>query len=190
MAQNIYDNPHFFSGYSQLPRQVYGLDGAPEWPVVQSMLPAIADKHVVDLGCGFGYAVRWMREHGAASVLGLDLSEKMLERAKADTNDNTIEYCISNLETLELPAAKFDLAFSSLTFHYLADFNRLVRMIHSSLTAKGDFVFTIEHPIYMASPKSQWVVDENSCKTWPICKYSIEGERLSSAQKKLKYCAL
>ena len=30
MAQNIYDNPDFFSGYSQLPRQVQGLDGAPE----------------------------------------------------------------------------------------------------------------------------------------------------------------
>ena len=30
MAQNIYDNPDFFSGYGQLPRQVHGLDGAPE----------------------------------------------------------------------------------------------------------------------------------------------------------------
>jgi len=30
MAQNIYDNPDFFAGYSQLPRQVHGLDGAPE----------------------------------------------------------------------------------------------------------------------------------------------------------------
>ncbi len=28
MAQNIYDNPAFFPGYSQLPRQVHGLDGA------------------------------------------------------------------------------------------------------------------------------------------------------------------
>lgn len=39
MAQNIYDNPEFFAGYSQLPRQIHGLDGAPEWPAIRAMLP-------------------------------------------------------------------------------------------------------------------------------------------------------
>jgi hypothetical protein len=32
MAQNIYDNPEFFAGCSQIPRPVHGLEGAPEWP--------------------------------------------------------------------------------------------------------------------------------------------------------------
>ena len=65
IAQNIYDNPDFFAGYSQLPRQVRGLDGAPEWPAIRAMLPALSGKRVVDLGCGFGWASRWMREQGA-----------------------------------------------------------------------------------------------------------------------------
>ena len=39
---------------------------------------------VVDLGCGFGWFCRWAREHGAASVLGLDVSENMLT-ARAPT---------------------------------------------------------------------------------------------------------
>lgn len=52
MAQNIYDNPDFFTGYSQLPRQVLGLDGAPEWPAIRAMLPDLRGKRVVDLGCG------------------------------------------------------------------------------------------------------------------------------------------
>ncbi len=68
MAQNIYDNPDFFSGYSQLPRQVQGLSGAPEWPAIRALLPDLADKRIVDLGCGFGWASRWMREQGATSV--------------------------------------------------------------------------------------------------------------------------
>src|SRR5690606_18941036 len=72
MAQNIYDNPEFFAGYSQLPRQVDGLGGAPEWPAIKTMLPDLTAKRVVDLGCGFGWASRWFREQGAASVLGLD----------------------------------------------------------------------------------------------------------------------
>ena len=58
MAQNIYDNPEFFAGYSPLPRQIHGLDGAPEWPAVRAMLPYLTGKRVADLGCGFGWASR------------------------------------------------------------------------------------------------------------------------------------
>lgn len=177
MAQNIYDNPDFFSGYSQLPRQVHGLDGAPEWPAIRDMLPALAGKRVVDLGCGFGWASRWMREQGAGSVLSLDLSEKMIARAKADTSDVAIEYRIADLETLELPATAFDLAYSALTFHYLRDFDRFVCMIHAALVPGGDFVFTIEHPIYMAAAHPHWIADEDGRKTWPVNGYSVEGER-------------
>lgn len=54
MAQNIYDNPDFFAGYSQLPRQIRGLDGAPEWPSIGAILPTVSGKRVLDLGCGFG----------------------------------------------------------------------------------------------------------------------------------------
>ena len=39
MAQNIYDNPEFFAGYAQLPRSMHGLDGAPEWAALRSLLP-------------------------------------------------------------------------------------------------------------------------------------------------------
>lgn len=87
MAQNIYDDPRFFAGYSRLPRQVHGLAGAPEWPAVRAMLPDLAGKRVVDLGCGFGWFARWAKERGAARVLGLDLSQRMIARAKADTSD-------------------------------------------------------------------------------------------------------
>ena len=41
MPQNIYDDPAFFAGYSQLRRSREGLAGAPEWPVLRSMLPAL-----------------------------------------------------------------------------------------------------------------------------------------------------
>jgi len=72
VTQNIYDNPEFFAGYSQLRRSREGLDGMPEWPTLRAMLPAIKGLRVVDLGCGFGWFCRWAREQGAATVLGLD----------------------------------------------------------------------------------------------------------------------
>lgn len=177
MAQNIYDNPDFFAGYSQLPRQIDGLDGAPEWPAIRAMLPMLEDKRVVDLGCGFGWAARWMREQGAASVLGLDLSQNMVARARADTADPAIEYRIADLETLELPEAAFDLVYSALTFHYVEDFPRLVGMIHKALVSGGDLVFTIEHPIFMAAAHPKWIVDEDGRQTWPVNGYATEGRR-------------
>lgn len=41
MTQNIYDNPQFFAGYATLDRSVKGLEGAPEWPALRQMLPAL-----------------------------------------------------------------------------------------------------------------------------------------------------
>ena len=189
MAQNIYDNSDFFAGYSQLPRQVHGLAGAPEWPAIRAMLPALAGKRVVDLGCGFGWASRWMCAEGAASMLGLDLSQNMIARAKADTSDPAIDYRIADLETLDLPEAAFDLAYSALAFHYVADFQRLARMIHKALAAGGGLVFTIEHPIYMAAAHPHWIVDEEGRKSWPVNGYSVEGERRTDwfAKGVLKY---
>lgn len=177
MAQNIYDKPEFFAGYSQLPRSVHGLAGAPEWPAVQSLLPALHGKRIVDLGCGFGWFARWARSHGAHSVLGLDLSEKMLARAKAETADAAIRYERADLETLELPEQAFDLAYSSLAFHYIADFARLTAMVFRALTAGSQLVFTIEHPIYMASMQANWLTHADGKRAWPVDHYAVEGER-------------
>src|SRR5690349_24009306 len=98
MAQNIYDNDEFFSGYQRLPRSVAGLDGAPEWPALRAMLPDLHGLTVLDLGCGFGWFCRWAREQGAAHVLGIDVSEKMLARARADTQDEAIVYRRADME--------------------------------------------------------------------------------------------
>ena len=136
MAQNIYDTDEFFRGYSQLPRSVHGLNGAPEWQAIRELLPNLTGKRVVDLGCGFGWFARWARLHGAASVLGLDISENMIGRARAETSDATIEYGIADLDTLDLPANSFDLTYSSLAFHYITDFAMLTRTIHRSLVSK------------------------------------------------------
>jgi SAM-dependent methyltransferase len=179
MAQNIYDQSDFFTGYSQLGRQVHGLAGAAEWPAVKALLPDLTGKRVVDLGCGFGWFARFARESGARSVLGLDLSEKMIARAKADTRDAAIDYRIADLEHLELAEASFDFAYSSLAFHYVEDFGRLARRVHQALVPGAFFIFTIEHPIFMAPTRPGWVADAEGRRAWPIDRYSAEGPRIT-----------
>lgn len=192
MAQNIYDRAEFFEGYSGLARSVRGLDGAPEWPAIRALLPAVAGKHVVDLGCGFGWFARWARSQGAASVLGIDLSENMLAQARADTADAAIGYERADLETLALPEAAFDLAYSSLAFHYVEDFGKLTGTVYRALRPGSRLVFTIEHPIYMASMRPEWLTREDrsgSGRSWPVDHYAVEGERRTDwfAKDVLKY---
>ncbi len=101
----------------------------------------------------------------------------MISRAQEVTRDNAITYRTADLETLELPEAAFDLAYSALTFHYIRDFERLAHMVHRSLVPGADFVFAIEHPIFMAAAHPRWFEDEDGRKTWPVNHYAIEGER-------------
>lgn len=177
MAQNIYDQPEFFAGYSRLGRSIEGLDGAAEWPALRAMLPEVGGLRIVDLGCGFGWFCRWAHEHGASHVLGLDLSEKMLARARAAGPDTGITYERADLDQLSLPPGGFDLAYSSLALHYAEDVARLFRTVHQALSPGGHFVFSTEHPIYMAPTRPGWVVDEKGRRTWPVDRYLVEGPR-------------
>ncbi|CAI0696435.1 class I SAM-dependent methyltransferase [Serratia ficaria] len=180
MSQNIYDNQAFFDGYAQLGRSVNGLDGAPEWPAIRRILPELRGKKVLDLGCGYGWFCRSAREQGAASVLGVDLSEKMLNRAREMTQDAGIEYRQQDLARLQLPAAGYDLAYSSLTLHYIEDLAGLFATVHRALVSGGQFIFTAEHPIYTAPQQQGWLVDGNGQKSWPVNGYQREGERVSN----------
>ena len=177
MTQNIYDNEEFFEGYGRLSRSVEGLDGAAEWPALRALLPALRGLRVLDLGCGFGWFCRWARRQGAARVLGIDVSEKMLARARADTDDSAITYTRADLEHLELPPAAFDLAYSSLALHYIERLEALLAQVHRALVPGGCLVFSVEHPIYTAPADPRWSVDAAGRKTWPVDGYLDEGPR-------------
>jgi SAM-dependent methyltransferase len=176
MTQNIYDDPGFFAGYTGLSRSVEGLDGAPEWPALRALLPDLSGLRVADLGCGFGWFCRWARASGAARVAGYDVSEKMLARARA-AGGEAIAYERADLERAVLAAAAFDLVYSSLAFHYVVAFDRLLATIHRALVPGGRLVFSIEHPIYMAPARPGWSAEADGRRSWPVNGYLDEGPR-------------
>ncbi len=178
-AQNIYDDPEFLAGYVTLDRQVHGLDGAAEWPSLRSMLPDMAGRRVVDLGCGFGWFSRWADEHEAASVLGVDVSTKMLERARSETASATVEYQCADLDLLDLEPGSADFVFSSLTLHYVRDLHRLMSMVAEALTPGGSVVFSVEHPIYSAPTTQSFETSDAGGRVWPLDNYLVEGERVT-----------
>lgn len=177
MTQNIYDDETFFDRYRELPRSRLGLEGAPEWPALRAMLPELDGSKVLDLGCGFGWFCRWASGNGAARVVGIDVSRRMLERARAMTTDESVVYEMADLDAVQLPPDSFDLAYSSLALHYLRDLDRLMSQVHGTLRSGGRFVFSAEHPLFTAPSNPGWTTDAAGRKVWPLDSYLIEGPR-------------
>ena len=178
VKENKYDDPVFFEKYAQMDRSRLGLQGAGEWKTLEPMLPDFAGRDVLDLGCGYGWHCAYAAEHGARSVLGLDISGKMLEVARGHHAAYVIEFLRMAMEDADFADGSFDVVLSSLAFHYVADFGALVRKIVRWLRPGGDFVFSCEHPVFTAEGSQDWYRDEQgNILHFPVDNYYIEGRR-------------
>jgi 2-polyprenyl-3-methyl-5-hydroxy-6-metoxy-1,4-benzoquinol methylase len=178
MKQNKYDEPEFFEEYSRMPRSVHGLAAGMEWETFRALLPDLRDRRVLDLGCGFGWHCRYVHEQGANKVVGIDLSEKMLARARATTDAPEIEYRRCAVEDIEVSAHEFDIVISSLALHYIEAFDLVCRKIHRCLVPNGLFLFSVEHPIFTALPAQTWFYGPSGERLhWPVDHYQDEGRR-------------
>jgi len=178
MKQNKYDDPAFFEIYSKMPRSIGGLEQAGEWPALRGLLPDLRGKHILDLGCGYGWHCRFFAAQNTASVIGVDISEKMLQRARESTFDPRIEYHQSAIEEIDFPAETFDVVFSSLALHYVKHFTTVCEKVHRCLTAQGTFVLSVEHPIFTSLAAQQWCENADGIRLhWPVDHYQDEDIR-------------
>ncbi|MGA7130648.1 MAG: class I SAM-dependent methyltransferase [Chthoniobacterales bacterium] len=178
MKQNKYDDPEFFAEYGQMPRSIHGLAAGLEWNTFRALLPDLLDRRVLDLGCGFGWHCRYAQEHGARTVIGIDLSEKMLERARATSHNPDIGYHRCAIEDIDFSSNQFDVVISSLALHYVEAFDLVCRKVHHCMTPNGTFLFSVEHPIFTALPAQSWHHGPKGEQLhWPVDNYQEEGRR-------------
>lgn len=190
MKENRYNDEKFFKKYGEMNRSIYGLQGAGEWHDMQKLLPDFCDKKVLDLGCGYGWYCQYAIEHQAQYVLGIDISKRMLEIAKQKHSHERIEYRQMAMEDLKLDSESFDVILSSLAFHYVKDYEELISHISKWLKKGGDFVFSVEHPVFTAYGTQDWYYDENgNILHFPVDHYYEEGQReaLFLGEKVVKY---
>ncbi|MGM0169161.1 hypothetical protein IGI39_003477 [Enterococcus sp. AZ135] len=174
----IYDNENFFEKYNQMNRSQQGLEGAGEWQTLERLLPDFRGKRVLDLGCGYGWHCLYAAEHGARSVLGVDLSEKMLEVARQKNTFDTITYLRDSIDEVNFDPDSFDIVISSLAIHYIADFEKLAKNIAEWLITGGQLIFSVEHPIFTAEGSQDWFYDEQGkIAHFPVDQYFYEGKR-------------
>lgn len=159
-------------------RSKMGLAGAGEWPALKAMLPELAGKRVLDLGCGYGWHCRYALEQGAREVVGVDISQRMLEQARCRTISERCRYLHMAMEDIDFPEACFDVVISSLALHYVRDYADVLRRVAVCLKSGGDFVFSVEHPVFTAYGNQDWYRDgEGRALHWPVDRYFLEGER-------------
>ena len=177
---NEYDDPKFFGQYAQMPRSRQGLSAAGEWSQLKGLFPDMRGRSVLDLGCGYGWHCRYALEQGAARVLGLDISENMLDEARKRGGEG-IEYRLCGIEDYEYPQEEWDLSVSNLALHYIGDLDTVYEKVYRTLRPKGVFLFNIEHPVFTAGVGQDWIYSpKGEPLYWPVDGYFTPGERVTN----------
>lgn len=178
MKENPYDSPELFQAYSRMDRSIQGLEGAGEWHALRALMPDLRNRRVLDLGCGYGWHCAWAADQGAAEVVGVDLSQRMLEVARAKHRRPAVTYLRCAMEDISFPPARFDVVLSSLALHYTEDFPALAGKVWELLAEGGYFLFSAEHPVFTAAGSQDWHYDgQGNILHFPVDRYFEEGAR-------------
>lgn len=175
--QSEYDNPTFFEEYAKMARSREGLSAAGEWTQLRQLFPPLEGKAMLDLGCGYGWHCRFAAEQGAARVLGIDLSGRMLEEAWKRGGAG-ITYRLCAIEDYEYPENAWDIVLSNLALHYVEDLDAVFRKVRRTLKPGGTFLLNIEHPTFTAGVGQDWIYSSDGTpRYWPVDDYFIPGEQ-------------
>jgi ubiquinone/menaquinone biosynthesis C-methylase UbiE len=117
-------------------------------PFVLDLCEPVKNARIFDLGCGEGYVARQLMNRGAASVIAMDISEKMIDAAKA-AQTTGIDYTVGDARSLaNFENESFDLVLAMFLFNYLTveESAQTIKEIYRILKPGGAFVMAVPHP--------------------------------------------
>jgi trans-aconitate 2-methyltransferase len=111
-----------------------------EWGLeVLERLELEGDEYVMDAGCGSGRVTAHLLERlPDGRVLCVDASRSMIDKARDALGDRA-DYVVADLAELEVPEP-VGAVFSTATFHWLPDHERLFARLHAALEPGGRLV--------------------------------------------------
>lgn len=111
-----------------------------EWGTeVLNRLKLRGDESAIDAGCGSGKVTERLLERlPDGSLLAVDGSEQMIAKAKERLGEGAA-YLVADLSELEVPGP-VDLIFSTATFHWITDHERLFARLRAALKPGGRLV--------------------------------------------------
>jgi trans-aconitate 2-methyltransferase len=110
------------------------------WGVeVVERLELTGDETALDAGCGSGrVSAELLKRLPAGRLIAVDGSEAMIAKAKERLGDN-VAYLVTDLSELRVDEP-VDLVFSTATFHWITDHDRLFACLHKALRPGGRLV--------------------------------------------------
>lgn len=114
------------------------------------LLGDVSDRTVLDLACGSGFYTRMLRQAGAATVVGVDLSDEMIGLANLTEAAEPlgITYHVGDATQLAL-GETFDVVFAAYLFNYARTAEQLTAMCHTvtrHLRPGGRLVAVVNNP--------------------------------------------
>lgn len=123
----------------------YEATGSRHWQSLLAALPISGDEAILDIGCGTGRSTRDVARIAAlGSVLGVDLSARMLERARTAASAEglaNVRFEQGDVQVHPFRDAAFDLAISAFGAMFFADPVAAFTNIGRSLRLRGGLTF-------------------------------------------------
>lgn len=113
------------------------------------LFPDLAEKKVLDIGCGSGHSLRFCGEHGTKELWGIDLSEKQIQNAQKYLTGcgYTPKLFTTPMEAdIGLPKNYFDVVYSIYAIGWTTDLSATIQNVASYLKKDGIFIFSWDHP--------------------------------------------
>lgn len=145
-------------------------------PGLLRLIGNVDGQHICDLACGQGVIARQLAQKGA-SVIGVDIAEKMLAFAKQheETEPLGIVYVHDDVQTLSsITDATFDGAVCNVSLMDVTDISATFHSVRRILREGGWFVFSITHPCFLTSASS-WANTEDGGVYREVQGYFTEG---------------
>lgn len=145
-------------GWNKVAPIFYGGTALPKYgPLAQTedelnLIPDLSGRSVLELGCGSGHSLAYLRESRNASYLwGLDLSEAQIcftKKLLCEKNIPAKLLLASMDENPGIPENYFDLVVSIYALGWTPDLPHTLALVSSYLKPGGVFIFSWEHPVY------------------------------------------
>lgn len=145
-------------------------------PAFLEFLGDVTGLNILDIGCGDGELTRIIADQ-ALKITGIDISEKMIDKAKKLTINNNVTYHHSAVELMPniLEGQVFHCIYSYMVLCCVEDIYNFFNFSYDLLEDKGRLVLAIPHPCFNNKP-CDWVTDDkqSSIKGLIISKYFDE----------------
>ncbi len=135
---------------------------------------------VCDVACGEGHLARSLAVHGAAEVVGVDLSSALISEAERRTNAPSISYHVDDAHHLStLHDGSFDVCVSQMALMDIPDHRAAFRSIARILKSGGSFAFSFLHPCfetpYRLPDEPPWLGELTAPTAVVVRRYATEG---------------